>query len=65
MPAGDVPMTCKVWDCQMRHHTHGVLPFLKILLKIISEVKPGSQSAARESQEAVTLQQLKVGVTGL
>ncbi|RLW00433.1 hypothetical protein DV515_00008945 [Chloebia gouldiae] len=29
------------------------------------EVKPGSQSAAQESQDTVTLQQLKVGVTGL
>lgn len=46
-------------------HTRGALSFLKILLKIVLEVDPGSRSAAQESQDAVTLQQLKVGVAGL
>lgn len=43
----------------------GSLSFLKILFKIVLEVNPGSRSAAQESQDAVTLQQLKVGVAGL
>lgn len=43
----------------------GSLSFLKIFFHIVLEVNPGSRSAAEESQDAVTLQQLKVGVAGL
>lgn len=56
-------MQCGIVRCAVM--LMGPFPFLKHLLKIISEVQPGSGSAAQESQDAVTLQQLKVGVTGL
>lgn len=67
LPGGDMPMRykglmCSVGLSNVLSNSWGLF-LLKILLKTISEVKPGSPSAAQERQDAVTLQQLKVGVT--
>lgn len=59
-------LLCTVGLSDVLPHSWGFFLFLKKnILKFISEVQPGSGGAAQESQDSVSLQQLKVGVTGV